>query len=278
MELSVDILSLIFLHLEPPDILSCFLTCKYLYRVTERYNFWLELHRKYMGEINPAVVDQNNRERNWPDLPTLRDTFRMNFHWVSIRAGNPAYLHVDKFKKAEDKILCIFISIYGMTVIEKNGDETLGIPNQEYIIKDGLSLKEHRDNYAVIDQVDQDRVSMALKSEIQNGQRYLEIKQCNMYHLFKDFIILLEQYFTFEYIQFEYGFEMTATLINARVNNNRLNLDCVTSDGEIILDVVYEYNVGEKLYTLSIFIPEQQEFIEVDIDVSKYKSIITRTI
>ena len=288
--LPVDIIVKILLYLDDRgDILSCFLTCKYFYKVTEKYNFWTELCQRYSYEFTPIANLQDETECNCHGVTTLRDAFRSDFHSVDIkRYNNLIVFNPSKFNNTEDQNIAIFLgNHHNIIVVEKNLKN--GIikldPFENYY---RFLLEQHRNNYyirAVKNELD---VSFVLKSKVRIitdkkdyrycDENYYDMKNDNVYHLYRDFIILMQKYFKFDQIKFRYDYELYVTLINASIIDNSIvsQLDNINFNGDIDLIL----NPGCDIYgniidhTILIYNPNVGACLKLDINLSEYGPII----
>ncbi len=288
MDIIVDILVKIFLYLPTrQDILNGLLTCKHFYRVSEKFKFWLELYRRY----EDPTFDPTKLEGYKPHTVTFRDAFRCNFHSVNIRWANSVIFDLtikDNFYREE--IIGMFLdTYYGVVVLDRGGNESVRFEeNYGKYYPSFDSLEKPRTEYCIeVNRNSSGAVSLIPKTKWIEVE-HLHPKICydldkdNLYPVYQQFIAMLQEYFGFDQIKFEYDYELTITLSNASIKTDTIS-DGLIKDGSIflIIETLNAYLYDSDKYTYSIFYVNTRRNkwtrTKSDIPIEKYKSIINPT-
>lgn len=222
MELPVNILVNIFIHLDDmKDMLSFLLTSKHFHRITEKYSLWLQLAQRYK---NDPLVHPNYKYL--PDLKTFRDAFRANFHHVGL-------VFVDKFVNVsmlrQSPPLALFNIDKRIAFVESFNGYHFGTE-----CVDGTTLSQHRNNYCVTQDLCR-KISLDNIFSKKSDNILCTFKDDNLLSLFLEFIELLEQWFVFDAIYYDFG--ITIILDNVTIKKGiDINLNIINGQGKIYVE------------------------------------------
>ena len=203
----LDVLVKIFLQIESrSDMLSFLLTCKYFYRITERYDLWLGLYERFNGSV-----------LSYPDMETLSYAFKSDIHTVSLEGVQSINIkEIQKPNKSYcEEILGLF-NVYGFgpVIVHRGGSEAFRSFDQP--IGNTRYLESSIMNYCVAKHNKTRHLHINLKNSKYNLEGYCFDKH-NILPVFLDFVEWLQQFFVFERIAICYDYEPSVCLIDAKV-------------------------------------------------------------